>query len=180
MATTPRIRRTGGEHGPPTGPDPEGAGGFERVVKINRVSAVVKGGRRFSFTAAVVVGDGQGQVGMGYAKAREVPVAVEKALKDGRRALEHVVLKGTTIPFQVIGRFGASRVVLVPASDGTGVIAGAPVRAVLECAGIRNVLTKSLGSNNPVNLVKATLDGLRQLAAKEDLERLRGVAIAIE
>jgi small subunit ribosomal protein S5 len=150
------------------------------VVRISRVAAVVKGGRRFSFSAAVVVGDGDGKVGIGYGKAREVPSAVEKAMKDGRRNMVPVALKGTTIPYQVTGRFGASRVILVPASPGTGVIAGAPVRAVVECAGITDILTKSIGSNNPMNVVKATMDGLGQLATKEQLEAIRGTAIELE
>ena len=153
--------------------------GLERVVRISRVAAVVKGGRRFSFAAAVVVGDGEGRVGIGYGKAREVPAAVEKALKDGRRNMVRVSLKGSTIPYKVIGRFGASRVILVPASEGTGVIAGAAARAVVECAGIKNILTKSIGNNNPMNVIKATLDGLKQLATKEELERLRGVPIDV-
>ncbi len=153
---------------------------LERVIRISRVAAVVKGGRRFSFTAAVVVGDGAGRVGIGYGKAREVPAAVEKALKDGRRNMVRVSLKGRTIPYKVIGRFGASKVILVPASEGTGVIAGAAVRAVVECAGIQDILTKSIGSNNPLNLVKATMEGLKQLATKEELERLRGVPIELQ
>ena len=154
--------------------------GLERVVRISRVSAVVKGGRRFSFSAAVVVGDGEGKVGVGYGKAREVPSAVEKAMKDGRRNMVRVSLKGKTIPYQVTGRFRASRVILVPASEGTGVIAGAAVRAVVECAGVANVLTKSIGNNNAMNVIKATMDGLKQLASKEELERLRGSAIEVE
>ena len=153
---------------------------FERVVRINRVAAVVKGGRRFSFSAVVVVGNGDGEVGVGFGKAREVPSAVEKALKDGRRRMIPIARKGTTIPYQVLGRFGGARVILVPASDGTGVIAGEAVRSVLECAGIKNVLTKSIGNTNKLNLVKAALNGLEQLRSKEDLERLRGVAIELE
>ena len=154
--------------------------GLERVVRISRVAAVVKGGRRFSFSAAVVVGDGEGRVGIGYGKAREVPAAVEKAMKDGRGNMKRVFLKGNTIPYKVIGRFGASRVILVPASEGTGVIAGAPVRAVVECAGIRNVLTKSIGNNNAMNVIKATMNGLEQLSSKEEIERLRGTTIELE
>ena len=160
--------------------EPEEDQGLERVVRISRVAAVVKGGRRFSFSAAVVVGDGEGQVGIGYGKAREVPAAVEKALKDGRANMARVSLKGSTIPYQVTGRFGASRVILVPASEGTGVIAGAAVRAVVECAGIKNVPTKSIGNTNAMNLIKATLNGLKQLSSKEEIERLRGTAIEVE
>jgi small subunit ribosomal protein S5 len=173
----PRQRRPGSE--------PEEDTGLERVVKINRVAAVVKGGRRFSFSAAVVVGDGEGKVGLGYGKAREVPAAVEKAMKDGRNTMARVSLTGEgasyrTIPYQVVGRFGASRVILVPASAGTGVIAGAPVRAVVECAGITDILTKSIGNNNAMNVVKATMNGLQQLHTKEELEKLRGVTIELE
>ena len=154
--------------------------GLERVVRISRVAAVVKGGRRFSFTAAVVVGNGDGEVGIGYGKAREVPVAVEKALKDGRAAMQKVAIRSGTLPFKVVGRFGASRVVMLPANEGTGVIAGEAVRAVLECAGVKNVLTKSIGNNNKLNLLRAAMDGLLQLRNKEDLKRLRGVAIEAE
>ncbi len=171
------MRPPRGRRGPA---EPEEDTGLERVVKINRVAAVVKGGRRFSFAAAVVVGDGEGQVGVGYGKAREVPSAVEKAMKDGRGNMVRVSLKGTTIPYQVTGRFGASRVILVPASPGTGVIAGAAVRAVVECAGITDILTKSIGNNNPMNVVKATMNGLGQLSTKEELERLRGTTIELE
>ena len=150
------------------------------ILRISRVAAVVKGGRRFSFTAAVVLGDGAGRVGIGYGKAREVPAAIEKAKKDAERNMVRVSLKGRTIPYKVIGHFGASKVILVPASEGTGVIAGAAVRAVVKFAGIQDILTKSIGSNNPLNLAKATLEGLKQLATKEELERLRGVKIDAE
>lgn len=151
---------------------------IDKVVKIRRCAAVVKGGRRFSFSALVVVGDGKGRVGWGYGKANEVPPAVEKAVKDGTRSLEHVSLAGTTIPHQVKGRFGAAKVILVPASPGTGVIAGAAVRAVCEAAGIRDILTKSYGSSNSTNLVKATIDALQDLRTQSEVERLRGVSLS--
>ncbi len=150
----------------------------DKVIKIRRCAAVVKGGRRFSFTAMVVVGDGKGRVGWGYGKANEVPPSVEKAVKDGSRSMIEISLDGNTIPHTVNGRFGAARVVLVPASPGTGVIAGASVRAVCESAGIHDILTKSFGSNNPINLVKATVDALSQLRTKQDVERLRGVSLS--
>ncbi len=148
------------------------------VVKIRRCAAVVKGGRRFSFSALVVVGDGQGNVGWGYGKANEVPPAVEKAVKDGSRKLVSVSLAGTTIPHEVKGRYGAARVVLVPAGPGTGVIAGAAVRAVCEACGIHDILTKSFGTANPINLVKATIGALQTLRSRADVERLRGVSLS--
>ena len=151
---------------------------IDKVVKIRRCAAVVKGGRRFSFTALVVVGDGNGKVGWGYGKANEVPPSVEKAVKDGTRNMVEISLDGTTIPHEVKGRFGAARVVLVPAGPGTGVIAGAAVRAVCEACGISDILTKSYGSNNPVNLVKATIGALQELRNKQEVERLRGVSIS--
>ncbi|HLA85627.1 MAG TPA: 30S ribosomal protein S5 [Thermoguttaceae bacterium] len=151
---------------------------IEKVVKIRRCAAVVKGGRRFSFAALVVIGDGKGRVGWGYGKANEVPPAVEKANKDGARSMVPVVMRGTTIPHTVKGQFGAARVILVPASPGTGVIAGAAVRAVCEACGIRDILTKSQGSHNAVNLVKATIDALQQLRSKGEVERLRGVSLS--
>ncbi len=150
----------------------------DKVVKIRRCAAVVKGGRRFSFTAMVVVGDGQGRVGWGYGKANEVPPAVEKAIKDGSRNLSAVPMTGTTIPHVVKGQFGAAEVVLVPARPGTGVIAGAAVRAVCEACGIRDILTKSFGSSNPINLVKATLNALTALRTQSEVERLRGVSLS--
>ena len=149
----------------------------ETVVKIRRCAAVVKGGRRFSFNAMVVVGDRQGKVGWGYGKANEVPPAVEKAVKDGQRKMKRVSLKGTTIPHRVIGKYGAARVTLLPAAPGTGVIAGSSVRAVVEAAGIQNILTKAYGSSNPINLVKATLNALEQLRTAEEVQRLRGVPL---
>ncbi|MCO6046068.1 30S ribosomal protein S5 [Aeoliella sp. ICT_H6.2] len=150
----------------------------EHVVKIKRCAAVVKGGRRFSFAAMVVVGDGNGKVGWGYGKANEVPPCVEKARKEGMRSMTEVPMDGATIPHQVIGKFGAAQVVLVPASPGTGVIAGAAVRAVCEAAGIHDILTKSFGSNNSVSLVKATIAGLKQLRPRMEVERLRGVTLS--
>lgn len=150
----------------------------DKVVKIRRCAAVVKGGRRFSFTAMVVVGDGQGRVGWGYGKANEVPPAVEKAIKDGSRNLFLASMSGTTIPHTVTGRFGAARVVLVPARPGTGVIAGAAVRAVCEACGIHDILTKSFGTSNPINLVKATLNALKEIRSRSEVERLRGVSLS--
>lgn len=151
---------------------------IDKVVKIRRCAAVVKGGRRFSFGALVVIGDGQGKVGWGYGKANEVPPAVEKAVKDGTRSMEPVALEGTTIPHEVKGQFGAARVVLVPAGPGTGVIAGAAVRAVCEAAGIHDILTKSFGTNNPTNVVKATIAALQSLRSRSEVERLRGVSLS--
>ena len=151
---------------------------IDKVVKIRRCAAVVKGGRRFSFTALVVVGDGNGKVGWGYGKANEVPPSVEKAVKDGTRNMVRVSLHGTTIPHEVRGRYGAARVVLVPAGPGTGVIAGAAVRAVCEACGIHDILTKSFGTSNPINLVKATIDALQSLRTQSDVERLRGVSLS--
>jgi len=150
----------------------------EKVVKVRRCATVVKGGRRFSFAGLVVVGNGKGKVGCGYGKANEVPPAVEKAIKDGMKNLIEVPVVSGTIPHRVEGWSGTSKVILLPASPGTGIIAGAAVRAVCESAGIQDVLTKAHGSINPVNLVKATIEGLRQLRTLEDVERLRGVSLA--
>lgn len=150
---------------------------IERTVKIRRCAAVVKGGRRFSFAALVVCGDGKGRVGCGYGKANEVPPSVEKANKDAARSLITVQLDGTTIPHEVHGRFGTAKVVLVPARPGTGIIAGAAVRAVCEACGIHDILTKSFSSNNPLNLVKATLAALQQIRSKAEVEKLRGVSL---
>ncbi|PQO35543.1 30S ribosomal protein S5 [Blastopirellula marina] len=149
----------------------------EKVVKIKRCAAVVKGGRRFSFAAMVVCGDGKGKVGCGYGKANEVPPSVEKAVKQAERSLATVNIVDGSIPHKVIGRYGAGKVVLVPARPGTGIIAGASVRAVCEAVGIHDVLTKSFGSTNPVILVKATIEGLKQLRTRDDIQRLRGVAL---
>ncbi len=158
----------------------EGSGGIESTtVGVFRTAATVKGGRRFSFSALVVVGDRQGRVGAGYGKANQVPPAIEKAQKIAKRNMNAYPMTGHTIPHQVEGRFGACRVRLIPASPGTGVIAGAPVRAVLEMFGIQDCLTKSFGSNNPKNVVKAVLDGLSQLRSREDTERLRGVDLGM-
>jgi len=151
----------------------------DTVVKIYRCAKVVKGGRRFSFAALVVVGDRAGTIGVGYGKAKEVPMSVEKGVKEGKKCLTQVALVGKTIPHQVVGRFRATKVVLVPASPGTGVIAGASVRAVLEYAGVQDVLTKTYGSTSAKNVVRATLDGLMKLRNKEMVEELRGVSIAV-
>jgi len=149
----------------------------ESVVSIRRCAAVVKGGRRFSFNALVVVGNKNGQVSWGYGKANEVPPAVEKGVKDAQKQMKRISLRGSTIPHTVIGRFGAATVLMMPASPGTGVIAGGAVRAVVEAAGIKDVLTKSFGSPNKLNLVKAAINGLEQLRTKEEISRLRGVQL---
>ena len=151
---------------------------IDKVVKIRRCAAVFKGGRRFSFCAMVVVGNGRGKVGWGYGKANEVPPSVEKAVKDGSRSMVEINLDRGTIPHTVEGRYGAAHVILVPASAGTGVIAGASVRAVCEAVGIKDILTKSFGSTNPMNLVKATIAALSSLRTKNEVERLRGVSIS--
>ncbi len=149
----------------------------ERVIEINRVAKVVKGGRRFSFTALVVIGDEVDRVGVGYGKAREVPLAISKAVDDAKKNLFTVPKHGTTVTHEILGRFGAARVFIRPASEGTGVIAGGGVRAVLELAGIKDVLAKSLGTTNPINMAKACVDGLKNLRRPEDVAKMRGKTI---
>jgi small subunit ribosomal protein S5 len=152
-------------------------GWIESVVSIRRCSATVKGGRRFTFNALVVIGNGQGTVGWGYGKANEVPPSVEKGVKDAKKQLQRVNLRGGTIPHRVEGRFGASRVVMLPANPGTGVIAGGAVRAVVQAVGVTDILTKAYGSANKLNLVKATINGLTKLRTKDEIARLRGVEL---
>ncbi len=175
MAGRPRqMRGRGRDRDADTGPE---SNIDDVLVKLYRCACVVKGGRRFSFGALVVVGDRDGKVGYGYGKANEVPPAVEKGVKQARRRMFSVPLRGTTVPHRIIGRFGASRIVLIPASEGTGVIAGSAARAVLELAGIKDVLTKVYGSTSPKNLVKATINGLQSLRSRAAIERLRGVKL---
>jgi len=150
----------------------------EKLVTVNRVSKVVKGGRQFGFTALTVVGDGNGKVGFGYGKAKEVPVAIQKAMQKARKNLVNVSLKGDTLQYSMNGRHGATRVYMQPASEGTGVIAGGAMRAVLECAGVRNVLAKSYGSRNPINLVRATIQALGDMHSPEAIAAKRGKSVS--
>ena len=160
--------------------DHQGSGDdfIEKLVTVNRVAKVVKGGRQFGFTALTVVGDGKGRVGFGYGKAREVPLAIQKAMQSARNTLERVSLKDDTLHYEMIGRHGATKVYMQPASEGTGVIAGGAMRAVFEAAGVRNVLAKSYGSRNPINLVRATINALRSAQSPDRIAAKRGKSVA--
>jgi small subunit ribosomal protein S5 len=172
------MQQRGGGRGRGRGRESDGDDLYkETVVKINRCAKVVKGGRRFSFSALVVVGDSSGSVGVGFGKATEVPPSIEKGIKIAKKSMKKISLDGGTIPHEIWGRFGAAKVLLMPAGKGTGVIASAPVRAVVGAAGIKDILTKSFGSNNPMNVVKATMKALEALRTKKEVERLRGVTI---
>jgi len=149
----------------------------ERVVTVNRLAKVVKGGRRFRFAAVVVVGDKNGHVGFGTGKALEVPEAIKKAIDNAKKNLIKVPIVGTTIPHEINGQFGSGNVLMKPAAEGTGVISGGPIRAVLELAGVGDILTKSLGSNNPINMIRATINGLENLKTAEDVAKLRGISV---
>ena len=156
----------------------EAEGLQEHLIQVNRVAKVVKGGRIFGFTALVVVGNGNGRVGIGRGKAREVPVAVQKAMEDARRNLLQINVKDGTLYYPIVGRHGAARVVMRPASDGTGIIAGGTMRAILDAAGVRNVLAKVIGTTNPINVARATIDGLRRIQSPEDIAAKRGKSVA--
>lgn len=175
------MAKPGGQrpHRPPRGRDRDDREDpfKETVVKINRCAKVVKGGRRFSFSALVVIGNRDGQVGYGFGKATAVPSSIEKGIKAARKGMKAISREGTTIPHEIWGRFGAAKILLMPAAKGTGVIAGAAVRAVVEAAGIKDILTKSFGSNNPINVIKATMRALEALKTRKEIERLRGVTL---
>src|SRR5687767_2842751 len=164
----------GGPRGDRREPERNESGMIDKVVHINRVTKVVKGGKNFSFSALVVVGDGKGKVGFGSGKAKEVPAAIKKGIEIAKKNMISIALQGTTIPHAIVGHYGAGKVMLKPASEGTGVIAGGPVRAILESAGIQNILTKSLGTANPHNVVKATFEALKQLRTEQQYRDLRG------